>query len=126
MTTEFRFENDISKIELPPGFTLDQDTLTAIQENMKEQSGCVSLGPLKICWTLNIPEIRVTISVLGITVGTIVLNPTKPCQRISINVGVARGYIELCIKDSCLILNGEICIFGSCTDWKNKKIFCWG
>lgn len=126
MTTEHKFEDDINKIVVPSGFTLDKDTLAAIQENMKEESGCISLGPLKICWTLRLPEIRITVSVLGITVGTIVLNPTKPCQRISINVGLASGYIELCIKDSCLVLNGQICILGNCTTWKNKTIFCWG
>ena len=125
MTTEYKFEDDISKIEVPPGVTLDKETLLAVQESMKEQSGCISLGPLKLCWTINLPSIKITISVLGITVGTITLDPTKPCQRISINVGVARGYIELCIKDSCLILNGEICIFGSCATWRNQRIVCF-
>jgi hypothetical protein len=126
MSTEYKFEDDISKIEVPPGVTLDKDTLAALQEHMKEISGCLSLGPLKLCWNIQLPSVTVTVSVFGITLGTIHLDPSKPCQRLSINLHLVSGYVELCIKDSCLVLNGQVCKFGSCTNWNNKTIFCWG
>lgn len=125
MTTEYIFEDDLSKIEVPPGVTLDKDTLAALQEHMKEQNGCTSLGPLTLCWKIQLPEITITVSVLGITLGTIVLNPTKPCQTLKVNAGIASGEIKLCIVGSCLKLSGKVCMFTNCAKWTDKTIFCW-
>ena len=125
MSTEYEINSDLSKVTIPEGYKIDQDTLDGYNEILKGEKGCISLGPLKLCYELDLPKITITLSVLGVTIAKVVLDPRRPCQRISINVGLARGYVELCIKGSCLILNGEICILGSCTRWNNRQIVCW-
>ena len=122
---ECKFETDISKIELPPGVILDKDTLDALHESMKEASGCWTRGPLSLCWSFSGQTISVSVSVFGISVGKLSLSPAKPCGRISLNLFLVSGYIELCFKDSCLILNGEICKFGSCSNFSNLRVVCF-
>ena len=126
MTIEYEFENDISKISVNDDVTLDDATIKANQELMKDISGCVSFGPLKVCYSVDLPKITISLSVFGIQIGKMTLDPSNPCQRISINLGIISGYVEICIKGSCLILNGKVCKFGSCTKWNNITIFCWG
>lgn len=122
---EDNFENDLSKIILPPGVVLDKDTLEALQESMKEASGCWTRGPLSLCWSLNGETICVNASVFGISIGRVCLNAAKPCAKISINLFLVSGYIELCYKDKCLVLNGEVCKFGSCSRFRNVRIVCF-
>ena len=126
MTREYNFEKDISKIESHPGVTLDEQTLKALHEHMKELSGCVNEGPLSVCYKVDIPKITVTLSAFGITIGTITLDPTNPCQTISLDLGIVSGSAKLCIEGSCLKLSGKICKFGSCTNWNDVTIVCWG
>lgn len=126
MTIEHKFENDISRISVPEGITLDAATLKAHQQLMSDLSGCLSFGPLKVCYSIVLPKVTVTLSVFGVNIGTMTLDPSNPCQRITINLYLVSGYVELCIKDGCLILNGQVCKFGSCTNWNNVKVYCWG
>ena len=125
MTIEYDFENDLGKIKVPEGVTLDKDTLEALQESMKESSGCWTRGPLSLCWSFSGESICVSVSVFGVSMGKICLNPARPCARISINLFLVKGYIELCYKDKCLILNGEICKFGNCSRFSNVRVVCF-
>lgn len=125
MSTEYEFENDISKIELPPGVTLDEETLAALQDTMKDVSGCVNFGPLSLCYSIVGTDIVVTATVFGIRIGRVRLSPTKPCAKISINLYLVSGSIELCLKDRCLTLSGKVCKLGNCARWNNVRVVCF-
>jgi len=130
MPTKHEFENDISKIKVPQGVTLDEQTLKAIQEHMKQNSGCVNKGALELCYTVNSilpPKVTITISAFGYTIGTIVLDPENPSQTLTVNFcDIVTGWVKLFISDTCVKLDGKLCKFGSCTTWNNVSIVCWG
>jgi hypothetical protein len=125
MSIEYEFESDISKIPLPAGLTLDKDTLDAIQAEMKEMFGCISLGPLELCYSRQGENFNIKVKIFGIVAGSMTLGPSRNCQGIGLDLFLVSGSIEICIRGRCLVLNGKVCKFGSCTRWNNLQIVCF-
>ncbi len=127
MPITYKKEDNLAKLSSAVSSSqVSAETVSRIQQQMQAMDGCINLGPLKVCYHIQLPKIVITVSVLGITIGTITLDPTNPCQTLKIDLWVASGKIELCIKGSCLKLSGEVCAVGQCVNWNDITIICWG
>ncbi len=106
--------------------TGNQDQIVhMLNDQMTKIDGCVNLSIVKICYDVILPNINVTVSILGVDITSFKLDPMDTCQTVNIDVGVASGSLTLCFKERCLTLSGEVSmLFAGTTHFDNVKIVC--
>ncbi|HEY0602299.1 MAG TPA: hypothetical protein VGD58_05265 [Herpetosiphonaceae bacterium] len=98
---------------------------------VRDISGCVALiGPLQVCWDLNlsIPSAVISLKVGPVTVISGEISPAHPCLTFKGSYGVAKWDLNICLRipQKSLTLSGSACAtFVGCKMF-NIVLFRWG
>ncbi|MBD2755450.1 hypothetical protein [Spirosoma validum] len=92
-------------------------------------SSSISFGPLTITWNLDlsVPQIAVGASLLGVSIGQAVLNPSNPSVTLGGSVGIAKATVTLTANFSQEELDYSVDVesFGHTIVNKSGRLFSW-
>jgi len=109
--------------------TTTQFTVQHAAKLANAQNGSASFGPLTISWAidLSIPQISVSASIFGTSLGSAVINPSNPSITLGGSVGVASATAVLTANFAALELdyNIDVEVLGSTIFNKSGTLFTW-
>lgn len=84
------------------------------------------VGPVKIsaCVDPSVPSASVNVEVAGTSIGRCVLSPSHQDCKIGGSVGFAKAEATFQLKNKCLVVELEVCIFGACKKYQHE-LYCF-
>ena len=106
--------------------TLTADQAKAMGQNI---SGSKSFGPLTINYNidLSVPQISASATLYGVSIGSVLINPSNPSATIGGSVGIAKAELTLTANfgSSELDYNVDVEAFGHTIYSGSGKLFSW-
>lgn len=90
-------------------------------------SGSKTFGPITITYNidLSIPQVQITVTLYGVTIGQATINPQHPKVQIGGSVGIAKAQVDLTLKGKQIDYTIDVEAFGKTLYKGNGMLFSW-